>query len=33
MDLNVDSDKFIRRIGERLVEEIKDAKVGSRPGS
>ena len=29
MDHNFDPDKFIRRVGERLVEEFKDAKSGA----
>ena len=31
MDQNFDSDKFIRRIGERLVNEFKDAKAATTP--
>ena len=33
MDTNFDSDKFIRRIGERLVDEFKDAKAATTPST
>ena len=33
MDPNFDSDRFIRRIGERLVDEFKDAKTGTTPST
>lgn len=33
MDISFDPDKFIRRIGERLVEEFKDSKSGTTPST
>ena len=33
MDRNFDPDKFIRRIGERLVDEFKNAKAGTTPST
>ena len=33
MDQNFDPDGFIRRIGERLVDEFKDAKAGTTPST
>ena len=33
MDQNFDPDRFIRRIGERLVDEFKDAKAGTTPST
>ena len=33
MEQNFDPDKFIRRIGERLVDEFKDAKAGTTPST
>ena len=33
MDRNFDSDRFIRRIGERLVDEFNDAKAGTTPST
>ena len=33
MDRSFDPDKFIRRIGERLIEEFKDAKSGTTPST
>ena len=33
MDQNFDPDGFIRRIGERLVNEFKDAKAGTTPST
>ena len=33
MDRNFDSDGFIRRIGERLVNEFRDAKAGTTPST
>ena len=33
MDRNFDPDGFIRRIGERLVNEFKDAKAGTTPST
>ena len=33
MDKNFDPDAFIRRIGERLVEQFKDAKAGTTPST
>ncbi len=33
MDRNFDPDGFIRRIGERLVDEFKDAKAGTTPST
>ena len=33
MERNFDSDAFIRRIGERLVDEFKDAKAGTTPAT
>ena len=33
MDHSFDSDAFIRRIGERLVEKFKDAKAGTTPST
>ena len=33
MDRNFDPDKFIRRIGERLIDEFKDAKTGTTPST
>ena len=33
MDRQFDADKFIRRIGERLVDEFKDAKAGTTPST
>ena len=33
MDSGFDSDAFIRRIGERLVEEFKDARAGTTPST
>ena len=33
MDQNFDPDRFIRRIGERLVDEFKDSKAGTTPST
>ena len=33
MDKNFDPDAFIRRMGERLVEQFKDAKAGTTPST
>ena len=33
MDRNFDPDGFIRRIGERLIDEFKDAKAGTTPST
>ena len=33
MDQTFDPDGFIRRIGERLVDEFKDAKAGTTPST
>ena len=33
MNQNFDVDRFIRRIGERLVDEFKDAKAGTTPST
>ena len=33
MDQSFDPDKFIRRVGERLIDEFKDAKTGTTPST
>ena len=33
MDEKFDPDRFIRRIGERLVDEFEDAKAGTTPST